>query len=157
MPRGTPKDPNHPRNSKKKSDTAATGAPKRRGRPPGSKNTAKSQETAVAVAPVKMSSQRLDKSAGHDWSQTYRNPQAHLNIVRDNIVTLSHCTGPEAAHAVSLQIEQLLSLTEEIIGHDDSVDPAQQPPATNQALTVTSSLPTPPNFSPPPFPPHLPG
>lgn len=158
MPRGIPKDPNHPRNSKnKKSDASAAGAPKRRGRPPGSKNASKSQETVNEKAVVSAPAAKAPKQSPAQNVQTYHNPQAHLNlsIVRDNIMTLSHCGGPEASQAMNSQIEQLMRLTEEIIGHDDEVVSAQ--PVTNQVPAISSSLPTPPSFNPPPFPPQLPG
>lgn len=43
MPRGIPKDPNHPRNKGNKKTEATAAAPKKRGRPPGKKNAVKGE------------------------------------------------------------------------------------------------------------------
>jgi len=147
MPRGIPKDPNHPRN-KKKNDAGVSAAPKRRGRPPGSKNVAKAQ-SAAAPSPK--------RQAAHVTAATVasgRNPHDHLNIVRANIATLSTCGGSVAIAALSQQIEQLLHLTNEITQEDVEQDDAPVAPVTQ---SVPAPLPSPPSFAPPPFPPHMPG
>ena len=149
MPRGIPKDPNHPRNKKKTAETTAATPPKRRGRPPGSKNAAKATSqpavSAKVSAPV--------RSATHAVATT-RND--HIDIVRANISVLASC-GPHGVNALHNQIDQLMKLTAAVVGEQDTeVQPTQNSGNTSIAPQV-ASLPSPPSFAPPPFPPHLPG
>lgn len=176
MPRGIPKDPNHPRNKKRQDGGPPTSVaePKRRGRPPGKKNIAK----AAAPAPVATHQLKSAEPLFGKMSATHRQPGdvAAVNLVRENIDTIAramnlvspnHSAG-ELASALATQVKELTRLTNEALHPDDGDEedeevgtavaaaPAIPPAPMLQTVPqqTNNSLPTPPSFVPPPFPPQ---
>lgn len=162
MPRGIPKDPNHPRNKTRKPDVAAAPT-KKRGRPPGSKNLiAKVVEIPIdaPVAVHKIEPKWPDKSSPGKVISAHKTNDVldMLDLVRTNISVLSHCQNSNSAagSALTAQVALLEKLTAQALGTEEVVAPAVLPTAVAPVVVTPppqlAPLPTPPNFSPPPFP-----
>lgn len=154
MPRGIP--------NKKRQTADATATPKRRGRPPGSKNIAKTAAAPNHPAPAahkaeKYVSSKVKASAASpkvnfssDISEYYHN----IELIRSNIATLAGIPSASATDVLHEQIELLSKLTRIAFGDpaseecDDEAAPVHISPAT----PVLQSPALPSFVSPPPFP-----
>ena len=179
MPRGIPKDPNHPRN-KARVDAAPAAAPKKRGRPPGSGKKAAVAETQAAAPKAKKADTSVAKNSGNKIasasviSHDGQNDEA-LATVRSNIRMISEAiqhagSTPSRQTMLDAQLQKLIELStvEEQSAQDDD-EPEEKPapiiatptPVPTLAAVPTqtqggNNLPTPPSFVPPPFPSPVP-
>jgi hypothetical protein len=166
MPRGIPKDPNHPRNKKRNAAAAAApnAAPKKRGRPPKNAKSVEVSSSAIKNSdPVKM--------VEGIWYRS-DNEIAHLDQVRQNLVALAAIAGSSnldlVREEITAQTKQLGVLTNKLINgvqdvvvakavDADPVKPTAPAPVVQQAAPTqqVAPLPSPPSFAPPPFPPAV--
>ncbi len=168
MPRGIPKDPNHPKNLKRTAASAPTAdAPKRRGRPPGSKNAKKAEVAEASTTPSSVG--KVKKSEGKQHAPLGNVAQAvayspDLFQIRDNINALAHAasaTGPNSVitKAIEEQVTRLNALTSKLFDskgtdadNDVPVGSVSTPSPVAAQQNSTPPLPAPPAFMPPPFP-----
>lgn len=137
MPRGIPN---------KKNKVESTEAPKRRGRPPGSKNAGK-----VTKAPSPVENHKAVKTSPsvkhtNGVVATSLDLKDKIDIVRANVIALR-----DSVHidVLASQVELLKNLTNEALGmHSNSEEALEEEP---QQVQVTS-LPSLPSFIAPPFP-----
>lgn len=178
MPRGIPKDPNHPRNKNKAVVAAPADAPKRRGRPPGSKNAAKNgtpSVKAVAKSPTKtidngpaISPKKIQATL-HQEALGIGRFQGHpvgMSEVRANLTVLAQLNPTQndvVARELAVQLGYLHQLTVDLINPtadkpaDEEVEEVveQAPVVAQPTQSAPAPLPPVPNFMMPPFPtPH---
>lgn len=181
MPRGIPKDPNHPRNKNRLAAAPTSAAPaepkKKRGRPPGKKNAeAKSPElipkkasSSVGKAVDSNVASRIEEGILGYWQRMPKN-SADMMIVRENIKVLADTiqtvagqpqSSSELHAALNGQVKELMRLTDEALHpqqealvEETEVQTAAPTPAPAPVVQQAgNNLPTPPSFVPPPFPP----
>lgn len=157
MPRGIPKDPNHPRNKKHPSNAGA--APKRRGRPPGSKNVKSvTKEMSASELPQKIRntvktvalSMISDKVAA---IQPSFDLEHKIQIVRNNVSVLSLAAGQ--GEYLREQVELLMKLTKEALYDEDQekvVDNDDESSDFTASAPVAQTAALPSFVPPPPFP-----
>lgn len=172
MPRGIPKDPNHPRN-KARVDAAPAAAPKRRGRPPGSGTKKPEAQAAAAPKTKKVAAvQHAPKKSMPDQVTAALVDREDVYALRTNINVIAGAIGaagstPERQTLLDAQIKKLVALTDppaaDVEVEDDEPEEKPAPiiatptpvPTLAPVPTVVSggnNLPTPPSFMPPPFP-----
>ncbi len=162
MPRGIPKDPNHPRNKKRQDTDAPAAEPKRRGRPPGKKNAAKAAAAPKEVTAVKATPKKAAtvQSTGGVATSNPSNA-ANLYVVHSNIKVLADAiaaAAPTASNsdrevltsALRGQIQEMISLTGDIL-HPETEEVETRTVAPTQTA-VAPVQPTVPAFQPPAVP-----
>jgi len=166
MPRGIPKDPNHPRNKKRQDASEPAAAPKRRGRPPGSgkKMEAAAPEKTKAATP---SRKQLPGTPSGVTARVLSSDDA-AHTVRSNIRVIAEAiqmagTSTNLKNALEGQVQELLRLTSSTANETSDPDEEEEVPAPVASAPIPSApalvtvpgnnLPTPPSFVPPPFPP----
>lgn len=180
MPRGIPKDPNHPRNKKRQQEAAPAAAPKKRGRPPGSGKTAQPKNVATAAPSkdyVKKDDQHKPDVLKSD--KGFAPPRIDLHTRRsaltDEIGLITSAVAASGTNNLAAHLEdrvrelssindKLFPVTEpksepEEIDEEPEAEPVQHvsqpvlvPPPAAPVYAAPTALPTPPAFIPPPFP-----